>query len=123
MFRHCLGKVPYHYYCSATHKDTLSYYFLTQSRYYHFFATTCSHYIADIWFDAVCVYSSPHLFLNFGDDRYFMLMFGLNDVYSLVLGESSEMDEANRMMHMQMGGMMGQQPGFDANGMYRQVTS
>ena len=55
--------------------------------------------------------------------RYFMLMFGLNDVYSLVLGESSEMDEANRMMQMQMGGMMGQQPGFDAAGMYRQVAT
>ena len=53
--------------------------------------------------------------------RYFMLMFGLNDVYSLILGESSEMDEANRVMQMQMGGMMGQQPGFDAAGMYRQV--
>ena len=52
-----------------------------------------------------------------------MLMFGLNDVYSLVLGESSEMDEANRVMQMQMGGMMGQQPGFDAAGMYRQVDS
>ena len=50
-----------------------------------------------------------------------MLMFGLNDVYSLILGESSEMDEANRVMQMQMGGMMGQQPGFDAAGMYRQV--
>ena len=78
------------------------------------------------------VYSSPHplsfpsLILSYplltSLPRYFMLMFGLNDVYSLVLGESSEMDEANRVMQMQMGGMMGQQPGFDAAGMYRQVT-
>jgi hypothetical protein len=45
---------------------------------------------------------------------YFLLMFGLNDVYSLILGEGSEMDE-QRKMQMQMGmGMMGNQAGFDA---------
>ena len=45
---------------------------------------------------------------------YFLLMFGLNDVYALILGEGSEMDE-QRMMQMQMGmGMMGNQAGFDA---------
>ena len=32
---------------------------------------------------------------------YFLLMFGLNDVYSLILGEGSEMDE-QRMMQMQV---------------------
>jgi hypothetical protein len=79
---------------------------------------------------------------------YFMLMFGLNDVYALILGESAEMDEAQvrdahlpslssllapadvavaflrppyrqRTMHMQMG-MAAQQPGFDAASLYRQ---
>ena len=79
---------------------------------------------------------------------YFMLMFGLNDVYALILGESAEMDEAQvrdahlpslssllapanvavaflrppyrqRMMQMQMG-MAAQQPGFDAASLYRQ---
>eukprot|EP00596_Hydrurales_sp_CCMP1899_P001486 CAMPEP_0119035286 /NCGR_PEP_ID=MMETSP1177-20130426/2217_1 /TAXON_ID=2985 /ORGANISM="Ochromonas sp, Strain CCMP1899" /LENGTH=119 /DNA_ID=CAMNT_0006993309 /DNA_START=592 /DNA_END=951 /DNA_ORIENTATION=+ len=50
---------------------------------------------------------------------YFLLMFGLNDVYSLILGEGSEMDE-QRMMQMQMGmGMMGNQAGFDAGAAYR----
>ena len=32
---------------------------------------------------------------------YFLLMFGLNDVYSIILGEGSEMDE-QRMMQMQV---------------------
>ena len=36
---------------------------------------------------------------------YFLLMFGLNDVYALILGESLEMDEAQRMM--QVGGWVG----------------
>lgn len=33
---------------------------------------------------------------------YFLLMFGLNDVYALILGESLEMDEAQRMMQVGM---------------------
>jgi ER membrane protein complex subunit 3 len=32
---------------------------------------------------------------------YFLLMFGLNDVYAILLGEGSEMDE-QRMMQMQV---------------------
>lgn len=32
---------------------------------------------------------------------YFLLMFGLNDVYAIMLGEGSEMDE-QRMMQMQV---------------------
>ena len=32
---------------------------------------------------------------------YFLLMFGLNDVYNLLLGEGSEMDE-QKMMQMQV---------------------
>ena len=38
---------------------------------------------------------------------YFLLMFGLNDVYAILLGEGSEMDE-QRMMQMQVsiGGYM-----------------
>jgi hypothetical protein len=31
---------------------------------------------------------------------YFLLMFGLNDVYALILGESPEMDEAQRVMQV-----------------------
>jgi len=52
---------------------------------------------------------------------YFLVMFGLNGIYSLILGEGAEMDDA-RMMQMQMGmGMMGggQQMGFDAAAAFR----
>ena len=38
---------------------------------------------------------------------YFLLMFGLNDVYALILGESPEMDEAQRVMQVQYRTVLG----------------
>lgn len=51
---------------------------------------------------------------------YFLVTFGLNGVYSLILGPGSEVDEA-KMMQMQMGmGMVGgNQMGFDAKAAYK----
>eukprot|EP01038_Epipyxis_sp_PR26KG_P008053 gene8053-10911_t len=52
---------------------------------------------------------------------YFLLTFGLNGVYRLLLGEDSDLDEA-KMMQAQMGmGLMGggQQMGFDASAAFK----
>ena len=48
---------------------------------------------------------------------YFLVTFGLNGIYGLILGPGSEVDEA-KMMQMQMGMGMNQQMGFDANAAY-----
>ncbi len=53
---------------------------------------------------------------------YFLLTFGLNGVYKLILGDS-DFDDGNKMMQMQMGmGMMGGggPQMFDASAAYRQ---
>jgi hypothetical protein len=51
---------------------------------------------------------------------YFLVTFGLNGIYPLILGEGSEVDEA-KMMQMQMGGMGGMMggQGFDASAAYK----
>lgn len=49
---------------------------------------------------------------------YFIVQFGLNGIYPLLLGEGSEVDQA-KMMQMQMGGMGGMMGGFDASAAYK----
>jgi hypothetical protein len=53
---------------------------------------------------------------------YFLLTFGLNGVYKLILGDNADFDDGNKMMQMQMGmGMMGGggPQMFDASAAYR----
>jgi ER membrane protein complex subunit 3 len=50
---------------------------------------------------------------------YFLVTFGLNGVYKLILGQDADLDDTKMMqqqMNMGMGGIG--QPGFDANGAY-----